>query len=121
MPKTSKKKAKKSQKRDRRPFGVTVYNSPNHSFDFVYRNLRMIIGASEEQATEMARNIHSKGKAIVFVGKKIAALKIAESIKNAGYDRDAASILRLMEKDHKPLRTKVGRVSKIHAPEPEVK
>lgn len=68
------------------PYAVVVLNDDDHTFDYVILTFQKIFGYDLEKCFKLAKMIHEKGWAIVWVGSlEVAELK-REQIMNAGPD-----------------------------------
>lgn len=69
------------------PYAVVVLNDDDHTFDYVIVTFQKVFGYDLEKCFKLAKTIHEKGRAVVWVGSlEVAELK-REQIMSAGPDR----------------------------------
>jgi ATP-dependent Clp protease adaptor protein ClpS len=70
------KKSAEKKKREVPKYNVVLWDSDDHTYDYVERMLREIFGHAKEQCHEMAVTVDTQGKVIVFTTtKELAELK----------------------------------------------
>lgn len=83
-PKPAKKRRRKTKKLP--PFNVILLDDNDHTYDYVIEMLRAIFGHSDERAYQMAKEVDSAGRVIVFTShRELAELK-REQIQAWGAD-----------------------------------
>ncbi|HVT90840.1 MAG TPA: ATP-dependent Clp protease adaptor ClpS [Tepidisphaeraceae bacterium] len=76
--KPKKRTAPKSKRKTRKlpPFNVVLLDDDAHTYDYVVEMLRSIFGHAEEKAFQMAKEVDTSGRVIVFTThKEFAELK----------------------------------------------
>jgi len=69
------------------PYNVILMNDDDHSVVYVVNMLKKIFGYPDEKGLKMAKEVHEKGKAIVWTGtKELAELK-QEQVHSYGPDK----------------------------------
>lgn len=56
---------------------VLLYNDDWHTFDEVIAQLRKATGCSEKHASEIATEVHTRGRATAYEGEKPACKRVA--------------------------------------------
>ena len=76
LPKTSKELKEKEEQKTKRqpPYNVILLNDDDHSFDYVIGMLQKLFGHPREKGLQMAWEVHTTGRVIVFT----TALELAE-------------------------------------------
>lgn len=68
------------------PYAVIVLNDDLHTFDYVIETFKKVFGYVHEKCFQLAWQIHTQGRAIVWTGpKEVAELK-QDQIRGAGTD-----------------------------------
>lgn len=58
------------------PYNVVLLNDDDHSFDYVISMLQQLFGHPPERGYQMAYEVHTQGRVIVWTGpKEVAELK----------------------------------------------
>lgn len=76
--KPEKKPASKTSKKNKQlpPFNVILLDDNDHSYDYVIEMLRALFAHSEERAMQMAKEVDTSGRVIVFTThRELAELK----------------------------------------------
>ena len=68
------------------PYHVILHNSPDHTFHYVIRMLRVLFGHNEQDAGQMAEEVHKNNRAIVATTSKERAELKMEQIGSFGPD-----------------------------------
>jgi len=72
------------------PYAVVVLNDDEHTFEYVIETFVKVFGYAPEKCFQLAEQIHTQGRAIVWSGpKEVAELK-RDQIVGAGPDFHAA-------------------------------
>ena len=72
------------------PYAVIVLNDDLHTFAYVIETFRKVFGYAVERCFQLAQQIHTQGRAVVWTGpKEVAELK-RDLIRGAGPDFYAA-------------------------------
>src|SRR5262245_66231872 len=93
---TAKVKAKPARKRRRKskklpPYNVVLLNDDDHTYEYVIEMLRRLFGHSEQRAFQMAEEVDTTGRVIVYTThRELAELK-RDQIHGFGTDRRIAS------------------------------
>lgn len=75
------------------PYAVIVLNDDHHTFDYVIMAFQKVFGYSLEKSHELAKTIHSAGRAVVWTGQlEVAELK-KEQIESIGPDKFARKLV----------------------------
>lgn len=76
------------------PWAVIVHNDDEHTYDYVIECLCKVCGLTTERAFELAQQIDTAGRAVVWTGaREVAELK-QEQIRNFGPDFYAMKTVR---------------------------
>lgn len=68
------------------PYAVVVLNDNEHTFDYVIATFKKVFGYEIQKCFKLAKEIHEKGRAIVWIGSlEVAELK-RDQIQSAGPD-----------------------------------
>lgn len=59
------------------PYKVILYNDNIHTFDEVIVQVSKATGCSEARAEEIAWEVHTKGKSVVYDGEMIECLRVS--------------------------------------------
>lgn len=76
------------------PYHVIILNDDHHSFEFVMYVLREVFRFKIEQAFELTKEAHEKGRAVVWTGNKEVAELKAEQVStfHETRERDGAKL-----------------------------
>jgi ATP-dependent Clp protease adaptor protein ClpS len=63
------------------PYHVILENDDDHTFEFVVSVLQKVFRVTEQQATVLTMEAHTKGRAIVWTGaKEVAELRVEQML-----------------------------------------
>src|SRR5271156_4408674 len=68
------------------PYGVIVLNDDLHTFDYVVETFQKVFGYPLEKAFQLAAQIHTTGRGLVWSGSKEVAELKCDQIRGSGPD-----------------------------------
>ena len=68
------------------PYGVIVLNDDLHTFDYVVETFQKVFGYPLEKAFQLAAQIHTTGRGLVWSGSKEVAELKCDQVRGAGPD-----------------------------------
>jgi len=72
--------------RQQPPYAVVVYNDDEHTFQYVIETLKKVFGYPTEKGFQLAEEIHTRGRAVVWSGSKEVAELKRDQVRGAGKD-----------------------------------
>ncbi|MCG3178873.1 MAG: ATP-dependent Clp protease adapter protein ClpS [Phycisphaerae bacterium] len=68
------------------PYAVVVYNDDEPTFEYVIETFMKVFGYPQEKGFQLAREIHARGRAVVWSGSKEVAELKRDQVRGAGTD-----------------------------------
>jgi ATP-dependent Clp protease adaptor protein ClpS len=86
VPATPRRRVGRARTKRQPPYAVVVLNDDDHTFEYVTATFRKVFGYAMERSFSLAKEIHWKGRGIVWQGSlEVAELK-RDQIRSAGPD-----------------------------------